>query len=226
MPDLIVPTLDISDVSVYYGHKCAVENVSFNAHSGHIYAIIGNNGCGKTSLMKAVMNLTGHNGICRLNGKTLEKMSVKKRARLISYIPQKTGINISMTVREVCLLGFNPHLRIFESYSSNMRQQVDKAIDSVGLAGLYNTDFLTLSEGQKQRSEEHTSELQSLMLISYAVFCLKKIFLMIRRPPRSTLFPYTTLFRSAPWPVMSRPWCRSKNMADMCSSDQIGRAHV
>ena len=32
--------------------------------------------------------------------------------------------------------------------------------------------------------------------ISYAVFCLKKVFLMIRRPPRSTLFPYTTLFRS------------------------------
>ena len=47
------------------------------------------------------------------------------------------------------------------------------------------------------RSEEHTSELQSRGLISYAVFCLKKkIFLMIRRPPRSTLFPYTTLFRS------------------------------
>ena len=47
-----------------------------------------------------------------------------------------------------------------------------------------------------QRSEEHTSELQSQWSISYAVFCLKKIFLMIRRPPRSTLFPYTTLFRS------------------------------
>ena len=46
------------------------------------------------------------------------------------------------------------------------------------------------------RSEEHTSELQSPDNISYAVFCLKKIFLMIRRPPRSTLFPYTTLFRS------------------------------
>ena len=45
------------------------------------------------------------------------------------------------------------------------------------------------------RSEEHTSELQSRIDISYAVFCLKKIFLMIRRPPRSTLFPYTTLFR-------------------------------
>src|SRR2546421_1481504 len=38
---------------------------------------------------------------------------------------------------------------------------------------------------------------------------------MIRRPPRSTLFPYTTLFRS------DRDWS-----SDVCSSDQIGRAHV
>ena len=52
------------------------------------------------------------------------------------------------------------------------------------------------ANGMNYRSEEHTSELQSHVRISYAVFCLKKIFLMIRRPPRSTLFPYTTLFRS------------------------------
>ena len=54
------------------------------------------------------------------------------------------------------------------------------------------------------RSEEHTSELQSHRFISYAVFCLKKIFLMIRRPPRSTLFPYTTLFRSTCTLILKR----------------------
>src|SRR3989304_5816115 len=43
------------------------------------------------------------------------------------------------------------------------------------------------------RSEEHTSELQSRLHLACRLF-----FLMIRRPPRSTLFPYTTLFRSAP----------------------------
>src|SRR3990167_5424783 len=42
-----------------------------------------------------------------------------------------------------------------------------------------------------QRSEEHTSELQSQSNLVCPLF-----FLMIRRPPRSTLFPYTTLFRS------------------------------
>src|ERR1044071_7805976 len=85
---------------------------------------------------------------------------------------------------------------------------------------------LPLASQSQTRSEEHTSELQSREDISYAVFCLKKkqpiaglqlrqqpgrrrlcrldileirirfFFLMIRRPPRSTLFPYTTLFRS------------------------------
>src|ERR1041384_6788568 len=44
---------------------------------------------------------------------------------------------------------------------------------------------------REERSEEHTSELQSL-----AYLVCRLLFLMIRRPPRSTLFPYTTLFRS------------------------------
>src|SRR3990167_1282716 len=43
-----------------------------------------------------------------------------------------------------------------------------------------------------KRTEEHTSELQSQSNLLYPFF-----FLMIRRPPRSTLFPYTTLFRSS-----------------------------
>ena len=73
------------------------------------------------------------------------------------------------------------------------------------------TRILQEVQPDEVRSEEHTSELQSPLCISYAVFCLKKkkkkimpfihqysiiFFLMIRRPPRSTLFPYTTLFRS------------------------------
>ena len=85
------------------------------------------------------------------------------------------------------------------------------------------------------RSEEHTSELQSLMLISYAVFCLKKIFLMIRRPPRSTLFPYTTLFRSHEGAIATGTVINDKGWqvvkpgtvaTDTVATVQIGRAHV
>ena len=74
-----------------------------------------------------------------------------------------------------------------------MIQVVDSAVEK-SYEGKRKIEWMEI------RSEEHTSELQSPLDISYAVFCLKKIFLMIRRPPRSTqkwtLFPYTTLFRS------------------------------
>src|ERR1035441_2540481 len=50
------------------------------------------------------------------------------------------------------------------------------------------------------RSEEHTSELQSPRQLGCRLF-----FLMIRRPPRSTLFPYTTLFRSV-WASTTPAW--------------------
>src|SRR3990172_7001627 len=60
---------------------------------------------------------------------------------------------------------------------------------SVGL----NTRAVSTDVGEFEaaRSEEHTSELQSRLHLVCRLF-----FLMIRRPPRSTLFPYTTLFRS------------------------------
>ena len=48
----------------------------------------------------------------------------------------------------------------------------------------------------QNRSEEHTSELQSPDHLVCRLLLEKNFFLMIRRPPRSTLFPYTTLFRS------------------------------
>src|SRR3989304_3481299 len=69
----------------------------------------------------------------------------------------------------------------------------------MGFAGASaNADFVLLAglaglhAGASSRSEEHTSELQARLTLVWRLF-----FLMIRRPPRSTLFPYTTLFRSS-----------------------------
>ena len=141
MSDLFNTTFSAAGISVYYGSNCAVDNVSFNLKPGQLNAVIGNNGCGKTSLIKAIMGLIKHNGQCQLNEHLLENLSVKKKAQLISYIPQRNNLTISMTVREVCILG---------GYTTNMIKRADKAIDMVGLKGLYEADFLALSEGQKQ----------------------------------------------------------------------------
>ena len=150
MSDLFNTTFSAAGISVYYGNNCAVDNVSLNLNAGQLNAVIGNNGCGKTSLIKAIMGLIKHNGQCQLNEHLLENLSVKKKAQLISYIPQRNNLTISMTVRDVCLLGFNPHMHILGGYTTDMIKRADKAIDMVGLKGLYEADFLALSEGQKQ----------------------------------------------------------------------------
>ena len=113
-------------------------------------------------------------------------------------------------INSVVLMGrltYEPELKTTTSGLSVIRFQmaVDRNYQSQGqerqadfidvVAWRQTAEFI--SRYFHKRSEEHTSELQSHVRISYAVFCLKKkIFLMIRRPPRSTLFPYTTLFRS------------------------------
>src|SRR5881628_3397927 len=126
-----------------------------------------------------------------------------------------------------------------EIYTSVNTLSLHDALPISFLPGCASTpEFTSTACGRTVRSEEHTSELQSLTDISYAVFCLKKkntklfkarkdgrlkvvasmcnlaasggyyiavatdlfFFFMIRRPRRSTrqstLFPYTTLFRS------------------------------
>src|SRR3989338_5386678 len=65
----------------------------------------------------------------------------------------------------------------------------------------------------RARSEEHTSELQSQFHLVCRLF-----FLMIRRPPRSTLFPYTTLFRSS-CPLRGRPHHLNLLSSDSWSCD-------
>src|SRR3546814_3136262 len=68
------------------------------------------------------------------------------------------------------------HVRIGDIAGAAERQQHDRARDRLGRAGDRDQHFLDAPADPflQQRSEEHTSELQSLMRISYAVFCLKK----------------------------------------------------
>ena len=111
-------------------------------------------------------------------------------------------------------------------YNMDARDLLKKGVDE-----LANAVKVTLGpKGRNVRSEEHTSELQSLAYLVCRLLLEKKIFLMIRRPPRSTLFPYTTLFRSTmtpkPPPRMILPAIKRQMPIMVDIEDEIGRAHV
>ena len=112
--------------------------------------IIGANGSGKTTLLKAICGILPHKGVCTLDNTDLEGLSAKQLAKLVSYIPQKSGISIDISVLDVVLMGFNPKLGLLEHPTKKMKNLAVEALHQVGLFCDEETNYLHLSEGQKQ----------------------------------------------------------------------------
>ena len=107
-------------------------------------------GAGKTTLLRAICGELSHSGHVLLNGQDLTALSPKALAGLVSYIPQQSGISISMSALDVVLMGFYSRLKLFEQPSAKMREAALQALVSVGMDDFANRDYLTLSGGEQQ----------------------------------------------------------------------------
>lgn len=144
------PFLAIRDFRAGYGQRPVLKSVSFQAEEGQLTALLGANGCGKTTLLKALCRQIPYTGSCLLDGKPLETFSRRELARQISYIPQRSGIGISLPVLEVVLMGFNPVLGVLQHPSESQKNRAYKALTAVGMEARAGEDYQRLSEGQKQ----------------------------------------------------------------------------
>lgn len=141
---------EVQNVYAGYGEKEILNDINFELEAHTLTALIGPNGCGKTTLLKSIVNLLDYQGKCLLHEEGLKEMSARTLARKISYIPQRSGIHVSMSVLDVVLMGYNPVLKLLERPNKKQKQKAKDAIISVGLSAYINKDYLTLSEGQKQ----------------------------------------------------------------------------
>lgn len=142
--------LKVDSVSAGYGKKTILDNISFEVDNGLLVGIVGANGSGKTTLLKSICGILPHTGTCTLYTVPLETLSVRKMAQLCSYIPQRSGIAIDISVLDVVLMGFNPQLSILEHPSEWMKQTARTVLDQVGLSGMEHMNYMHMSEGQKQ----------------------------------------------------------------------------
>lgn len=140
----------IENLSAGYGKEKIVRNISFAVNEGELAGLVGLNGSGKSTLAKAICNLLPHEGNVFINGAAAEKQKPKDLANLISYMPQHSGLGLDISVLDVVLMGFNAKLRLLESPSRAMKEQAVKTIELVGLSEKIYSNYMTLSEGQKQ----------------------------------------------------------------------------
>lgn len=98
--------LTVENLTVSYGDIHAVKGISFEVRKGEIFTIIGANGAGKSSTLRAISGLLRFGGSVRLDGKELRGIPAEKIVALgLSQVPEGRGIFGNLTVKENLHLG-------------------------------------------------------------------------------------------------------------------------
>ncbi|MFD1702822.1 urea ABC transporter ATP-binding subunit UrtE [Methylopila henanensis] len=102
--------LTVSDLDLYYGAAQALKKVSLTAALGKVTCVLGRNGVGKTSLMRAVAGVRPIKaGSITLNGEAIDRLAPHERARRgVAFVPQGREIFPLLTVKENLETGFAP----------------------------------------------------------------------------------------------------------------------
>jgi iron complex transport system ATP-binding protein len=137
-----------SDISVRLGGRPVLHGVSFEAAPGRMTAIVGPNGSGKTTTLKAISGeLRLFRGEVTINGHDIARLRPWELAVKRGVLPQSTVISFPFTVREIAGLG----LSTGSSDASGFDRTVDDALDAVDLAGFAGRFYQELSGGEQQR---------------------------------------------------------------------------
>ncbi|MEO8544169.1 MAG: ABC transporter ATP-binding protein [Betaproteobacteria bacterium] len=103
---MAVPLLEVKGLQGWYGESHVLHGVDFHVNEGEVVTLLGRNGAGRTSTMRAIMGLIGsRKGSIKVRGTETIAMSTHKIARLgIGYCPEERGIFSSLTAEENLML--------------------------------------------------------------------------------------------------------------------------
>jgi len=143
--------IEVSHVTAGYGGEPVLRDVSFTVREGEIAALIGPNGCGKTTLLRAIARqLPLSAGEIRLDGRPVGDYGRKEFARLAAFMPQVRNVP-AISVEGLVSHGRFPYLGFSRKMTGADREAVRRAMEDAGVDGWAGRDLRELSGGERQR---------------------------------------------------------------------------
>lgn len=146
--------IEMKDIVKSFGTVQAVKNGQFTLRQGEIHSLIGENGAGKSTMMKLLYGLYPiDSGEIRVNGERMKSMDPKTAiAKGIGMVHQEFMLVKELTVLENIILGFEPRNGLVIDFDA-ARKMVQQYIDQYGMDVQLNKKISQISVGEAQRVE-------------------------------------------------------------------------
>lgn len=159
--------LKVEDLNVYYGGIHALQGLDFEIKKGEIITLIGSNGAGKTSTLRAISNLIKSQGSIKYKDEEISNLSAEKIvAKKLIHVPEGRRIFTALTVEENLLMG---------AYLRNDKDKIKEDLEFV-----YNM-FPRLRERTKQYGGTLSGGEQQMLAIGRALLSAPEL-LMLDEP--------------------------------------------
>jgi len=142
--------LEIQNISIGYGEKIVLRDLSFQIPHGARVAVVGPNGAGKSTLFKALVGLLPlQKGNIFIHGESLGA-----HQDCVAYVPQREEVDwrFPVTVEDVVMMGRFAQMGWLKRASAHDKEAVQKGLAQMGIADLAEQSIGQLSGGQQQRA--------------------------------------------------------------------------
>lgn len=153
---MAIQTIELKNVFIEYivkkQHKRVLSDINYIFNNGKLYGITGENGSGKTSLLRTIAGIkVVSKGSILLNNKDILSYSKQDIAKLISSVFSDITIPGFLSVKEFVAFGRSPYTGCLDRLCSIDKQIIQEAINFFNLNGYEHKEVALLSDGEKQK---------------------------------------------------------------------------
>ncbi len=144
--------LKVKNLTVEIDNKVILKDISFDLKSNDMFMIIGPNGSGKTTIVKAIMGDVKYTGSIDLNNKNIKKINISDLSKQIGVLVQNHNLEFDNTVYDIVCLGRYTYIKdMFGSLSKEDKMKIEEAMELTDIKKLRDVSINNISGGEIQR---------------------------------------------------------------------------